>query len=294
MVKTVAIGDCIVDLVEKNGDMVWYPGGAALNLAVGLARLDHDSALVAQIGQDAYGMRLMRYAREEQVQLLATPNIDFTGVAISTRINGEPNYHFNAPMHRRRMIPDEKITTALATADGVAISSFAYDVDEQIDAFYAALHARKGKLFVDPNPRPAMVHDMEAYKQGFEKIATITDCVKLSDEDIKIFYGNAANYVDIASHLYHLGVSVCLFTQGERGAVVYVDGKQEMHVDIWSDPRPIIDTLGAGDATFAAFINWIMRHDMPQDKEQWRACLEAAMKIAAATCRAYGGGLQRA
>jgi len=294
VVKTLAIGDCLVDLVEKDGEMVWYPGGAALNLAVGLARLGQESYLAAQIGQDAHGMRLARYLRQEQVRLLATPSVDYTGVATSTRVNGEPAYHFNAPMQRRRMMPDDKITTALHQSQAVAISSFAYDVPEQVAAFYEGLRGRQGKLFLDPNPRPSMVRNMVGYKQGFEKIATLADYVKLSDEDITIFYGKGADYASIAQHLHALGVAVCLFTQGEKGAVIYVEAAHMVHVDIWHDPRPIIDTLGAGDATFAAFINWILRHDRPQTTDAWRGCLEAAMKIAAATCRAFGGGLQLA
>jgi sugar/nucleoside kinase (ribokinase family) len=36
----VTIGDAIVDAVETDGMRRVYPGGAALNLSVGLARLD--------------------------------------------------------------------------------------------------------------------------------------------------------------------------------------------------------------------------------------------------------------
>ena len=50
-----------------------YPGGAALNLAVGLARLGLPSLLAARIGLDRNGFRLMRYLREEGVRLVNTP-----------------------------------------------------------------------------------------------------------------------------------------------------------------------------------------------------------------------------
>jgi len=293
-IKTVAIGDCIVDLVEKDGEMVWYPGGAALNLAIGLARLGNCSHLVAQIGQDANGMRLARHVREERVTLLPALSVDYTGVAVSTRVNGEPVYHFNPAVQRRRMIPDEKMSMILRQAQAVAISCFAYDVTEQIEAFHDTLVSSQGKLFLDPNPRPSMVRDMLAYKQGFEKLATIADCVKLSDEDVQIFYGAEADGENVARHLHHLGVTICLITHGERGASLYVEGRQELRVGISPDPRPVVDTLGAGDATFAAFINWIMRHDIPKERQAWQNCLEAAMQIAAATCRSYGGGLQQA
>jgi len=291
-IESVIIGDCIVDLVEKNGEITWHAGGAGLNLAVGLARLGNTANLVAQIGLDANGMRLMRHLHDEKVRILPCPNVDYTGIATSSRSHGEPVYHFNAPMQRRRIFPNERIITTLHQAGAVAISSFAYDRSDQIGAFYDALQHRQGKLFVDPNPRPSLVRDMEAFRQGFEHIATIADFVKLSDEDIKIFYGMAANHADIAAHLSVLGVKFCLITQGEKGASLYVEGRQAVHVDIWPDPRPIIDTMGAGDATFAAFIHFIICHGTPNNAEAWHECLTAAMKIAAATCRAFGGGLQ--
>jgi len=291
-IETVAIGDCIVDLVEQDGKMLWYAGGAALNVAVGLSRLGNLSSLVAQIGLDESGMRLSRYLREEQVHILPCFNVDYTGVATSMRVNGEPVYHFNAPMQRRRIMPNDLIGNALLQARAVAFSSFAYDVPEQIAAFRDILRKREGAVFIDPNPRPSLVRDMAAFRHGFELLAAFADFVKLSDEDIKIFYGSGADYASVTAHLAALGVKKCLITQGARGASLYAHGQEVVHVGIWQDPRPIIDTMGAGDATFAAFINFILRHGEPEGVAAWGACLNAAMESAAATCRAFGGSLQ--
>jgi hypothetical protein len=85
----VVIGDGIIDAVQtSDAPPVLYPGGAALNLAVGLARLGLPSGLAARIGLDRNGFRLMRYLREEGVGLINTPNADFTGVATSQRRGG--------------------------------------------------------------------------------------------------------------------------------------------------------------------------------------------------------------
>ena len=97
----ITIGDAIIDAVQTSGAAALYPGGAALNLAVGLARLGLASALAAQIGRDRDGFRLMRYLREEGVRLINTPNADFTGVAMSQRRDGEPSYDFTPSLYRR-------------------------------------------------------------------------------------------------------------------------------------------------------------------------------------------------
>jgi fructokinase len=50
--------------------------------------------------------------------------------------------------------------------------------------------------------------------------------------------------------------------------------------------------MGAGDATLASAIAFILREGMPDSEESWRACLRQAMDVAAATCRHAGGGLR--
>jgi fructokinase len=65
-----------------------------------------------------------------------------------------------------------------------------------------------------------------------------------------------------------------------------------VRVPIAERPDPIVDTMGAGDATLATAIAFILRHHgLPRSQTGWRACLDEAMRVAAATCRRAGGGL---
>jgi len=113
----VVIGDGIIDAVQtSDAPTVLYPGGAALNLAVGLARLGVPSVLAGRIGLDRNGFRLMRYLREEGVRLINTPNADFTGVATSRRRGGEPSYEFTPSLFRRRIAFNSTLLKAVAEA----------------------------------------------------------------------------------------------------------------------------------------------------------------------------------
>jgi fructokinase len=49
--------------------------------------------------------------------------------------------------------------------------------------------------------------------------------------------------------------------------------------------------MGAGDATLAAIIDWVLRFGVPQGAETWRASIHRAMDIAGATCQKRGGTL---
>ncbi len=147
----VTIGDGLIDAVEtSDAPPALYPGGAALNLAVGLARLNVPSVLAARIGLDRNGFRLMRYLREEGVRLINTPNADFTSVATSRRRGGEPSYDFTPSTYRRRIAFNSTLLKAIAEAPVVAVNSFSYAAARQADALCEALDARPG--LEDPRP----------------------------------------------------------------------------------------------------------------------------------------------
>ena len=64
MPSVLSIGDAIIDAVElAPGKVEYFPGGAALNLAVGIARLGLISQLVTRFGADRHGFLIERYLR---------------------------------------------------------------------------------------------------------------------------------------------------------------------------------------------------------------------------------------
>lgn len=284
------IGDGIVDLIRHDdGREEWHPGGAALNLAVGLSRLGHQSVLAGRIGADRDGFRVMRYLRDEGVRLINFPTADFTGVAISERQNGEPRYRFNAAMYRRRVVFTAELMAALAQAPVVAVNTFPFQTLAQAEELAAARKDIGGLFIIDPNPRPNLVRDLSVFRRGFE--LNLPDCflVKLSVEDAALLYGGAE--ADAISRIQSLGARRVLLTRGARGASLYVPGDEPLHVDAALGAGEVVDTMGAGDATLAAVIDWLLRRGVPQGPQAWRAYLERAMRIAGATCKSNGGGL---
>lgn len=291
MPDVISIGDGIIDAVElENGAVADYPGGAALNLAVGLARLGLASGLVTHFGADRRGFLIARYLREEGVAILNPPNVDFTGVAFSRRSNGEPFYEFSPEMFRRRIVFGADVLSAMANARAVAVNSFPFDDHRQSERLVAALAEVPGLVIVDPNPRPRLIADMEAYRQGAERAMAKAALVKLSDEDIALFYDGDLEAA--VARLFDLDIETLLFTHGSAGASLRTRSGISLSVDIARQARPLIDTMGAGDATLATVIAFILRQGMPQDAAIWRLCLTEAMRVAAETCAHAGGALR--
>ena len=169
MPTVVSIGDGIIDAVELTpGSVERFPGGAALNLAVGIARLGLRSQFVTRFGLDRDGFLLDRYLREEGVQVLNSPNVDFTGVVSSSRRDGEPTYHFAPAMFRRRITFTDRALEAIAAADAVVVNSFPFDDPRQAEALVAALKQARGLVFVDQSPAQPDRRPL-AYRDGAER-----------------------------------------------------------------------------------------------------------------------------
>jgi fructokinase len=210
----VTIGDGIIDAVKlSDSPPTLYPGGAGLNLAVGLARLGIASVLAARIGLDRNGFRLMRYLREEGVELINTPNADFTGVAASRR-RAELRFHaFSVPAAHRIQFNSSQ---GDSRSSGDRRQFLSYADTKQADALSEALSRVTGLKILDPNPRPRLIADLEAFREGFERTIRTATLVRLSGEDAKLLYGREDD--GVAESLFERGVEIVLLTRGKLGA----------------------------------------------------------------------------
>lgn len=286
----VTIGDCIIDELRAEGkEPERHAGGAGLNLAAGIARLGTPSTLVTRVGQDRDGYYLLRYARERGIRIVNTPTVDPTGVVSSTRLNGEPSYTFAPAMYRRRIAFGAQALREISDAAIVVVNSYPMDDPAQADDLVRVFSAAPGLRIADPNPRPRLISSLHAYRQGFEKALAVANLAKLSDEDVNLLYG--ADWPSVTEHLFGIGVETVLFSHGADGATLVDRSGLQVAVPIVARPEPIVDTMGAGDATLASLIVSLLRDGRPSGAAVWQRYLLQAMAVAAATCRRAGAEL---
>lgn len=286
--RVVVIGDALVDEMRDEHGSVDAPGGSALNVAVGLAILGVPATLIAMVGDDADGDQLRDYLAGFDVELLAAPSALGTGRAVSDRSAGEPTYAFSDAALGRSIRYDDTMLAAIAAAPLVAISSYPLDTPAEEAALVAALAGRDNVL-VDPNPRSGFLRDRAAFTAALERLAATSRLVKIGDEDARLLYNRGVE--SVADAFAALGARVVLATEGANGATVLVDGER-IHRPIATDARPVIDTMGAGDATFASIIARLAREPGALDASAWSDSLGDAMGIAAETIRHAGGRLR--
>lgn len=298
--RVTVIGDALIDELRDPKGSREFVGGAALNVAVGLSLLGDDVRLVAMVGDDEAGRRIRSYLADYGVRLVASPSPHGTSRAISDRRDGEPRYEFNDAARRRRLDFGDAARSAIASADLVIVSCFPFDDPQQLDALVDAIDDPERRLVVDGNPREGMLRDRAAFLAGFERVAARALLVKVGDEDAALLLGDGldefvarlrgAASVDApdASRARPLAV---LATAGREGASVH-HGGVHVHAGIASLPGPVIDTMGAGDATLSAVAHHIGRNGLPADAASWSLALDAAMTVAAATVRCEGALLR--
>jgi sugar/nucleoside kinase (ribokinase family) len=288
--NVVVVGDALIDELHRDGAVEEFVGGAALNVAVGLSALGVRTTLIAMIGDDADGATIRAFLHEHNVTLIPTVGPNGSSRGVSDRKDGEPFYVFNAAAQARRIEFGPPERSALASATLVVVSCFPFDDVEQSRELLDAIPDARTRLVVDPNPRLSMMHDVARFRDTFEKLAPHTLLVKVGDDDSKLLYGTTVS--ELSDRLLADGVATVLATAGSHGASIRTADGLDATVPIAELPGPVIDTMGAGDATLASVIASILTEDFPRDADAWTHVLQRAMLIAAATCRSEGALLR--
>lgn len=290
--RITVVGDALIDELRDPSRSREFVGGAALNVAVGLALLGEDVTLVAMLGADEPAEHIRAYLQDYGVHLVESPSEHGTSRAVSDRSDGgEPRYEFNEAARRRRIRFDDATRTALDEADLVVVSCYPFDDAAQYATLVGAIERPDERLVVDGNPRSGMLSDGVEFLANFEDFAGRSLLVKVGDEDADLLLGDS---LDAFVQRLRAGGSAhgaILATAGRDGATVHA-GDATVHEDIVVLPGPVIDTMGAGDATLSAVVHHIAVHGVPQSTDAWAATLREAMTIAAATVRHEGALLR--
>lgn len=245
------IGEALIDIViPHSGEAVEHVGGSPANVAIGLARLGHDTQLATHIGTDDLGRRIAALLVSERVAL--------------------------APGSDRA----ERTPTAAAQLDADGAASYRFDLDWQLDpglavpaghvhtgsiaatlkpggAAVAAVVARARDLATisyDPNARPSIMGGADQVLAEIEALVAQADVVKASDEDIAWLYPGRS-LEEVLAGWAELGPRLCAVTRGGQGALVLVRG--EFHA-LPAPSTSVVDTVGAGDSFMSGLLSGLL------------------------------------
>ncbi|MHC6229228.1 carbohydrate kinase family protein [Arthrobacter sp. MMS24-T111] len=267
------IGEGLVDVVQRASGIEAHVGGSPLNVAVGLARLDHPVQFIGRYGRDAYGDSVAAHLRASSVMLPLPPDELPTSVATALiDDDGAATYTFDLawelPGLADRLGFMLQGTTLLHT--GSIATMLAPGAAEVLAAVE---HAHpSATISFDPNCRPSIITDVDYARRQAEKFVSLADVVKASDEDLEWLYPGQ-DVLDSARAWLALG--------GEEGPALVVvtrgaDGPWGIcRAGETSVPAPkveVADTVGAGDSFMAALLSGLVDRELDgaQNREELR------------------------
>jgi len=204
MPEIICLGEILLDMfstqagasLERAPAFLPVPGGAPANVAVGLAKLGVDSALISKIGDDPFGRLLRNVLLQGQVdisQLKVDEDSRTTLAFISTRKDGERDFCFYRNPGADMMLSAEEISEEfIKSARIFHYGSISMICNPSYRATLKALeYAKKYGLLIsyDPNLRLSLWKNEEQARQRIIEGLNNSDLVKLNDEELEFITG---------------------------------------------------------------------------------------------------------
>lgn len=257
------IGEGLIDVVRRPTGTESHPGGSPLNVAVGLARLDHPVQFIGRYGDDAYGRMLTDHLHGSNVLVPLPPDEAPTSVASAELDHrGAATYHFDLDWH----LPDlrDRFETLLGATTLVHTGSIAAVLEPGADqVLHAIEHARpRATIGFDPNCRPTITTDPEVVRVRVERFVALSDVVKASDEDLAWLYPGIDPLESARRWLTLGGSDGPAFVVVTRGADGPWGACRDGEVAIPAHPVKVADTVGAGDSFMAALLSAVVDREL--------------------------------
>jgi fructokinase len=299
MADVVCFGDLLIDFVPTvTGKgladapaFVKAPGGAAANVAVGLARLGVSSAFMGKVGEDPFGHFLADTLAAEGVGVgaLRFETAARTALAfVSLRADGEREFLFyRHPSADMLFRPDEVDESVIAAARALHFDSISLAAEQprQTALHAVSLAQARGKLIsYDVNLRLPLWADAGTANRVIREGLARADVVKLSDDELDFLTGSREP-ATLRRTLWHDSLQLAVLTMGGKGCILFT-ARGEWHVP--SIPVTAVDTTGAGDGFVAGLLAGLLERSGLRDDDSLVAICRFANAVGAITTTERG------
>jgi fructokinase len=262
-------GESLIDLISKpvgpDGarELVAKAGGSPMNCAIALSKLGGDAGFLCPISTDSFGDFILKPLLAAGVRQLLPERVrEPSSLAVVTDDGrGNPRYAFYREADRA--FTREGLIAALPGKVALfQLGGFCTIEPADLDIWLAvAEEARKrgATISTDPNLRPSLISDLDAYRARIRRSLEIASIIKLSEEDLETLDPGNSIEQHAAEILKLPHCQLLVVTLGVNGSRAFTR-KAEVRSPIYP-AMPGGDNVGAGDTLMAGMLTWLGDHD---------------------------------
>ena len=285
-----AIGEILADMIgekkEQSVNFAAYCGGAPFNLAVNAKQAGAKVGFVGRVGKDPIGKFVEECAKKAGFDYLKLQkdNARNTTIAFVTLENGERDFAFYRHDTADYNIDVKDIDFDLDGLNIIHCGSLMLSEDSGVCVTQKICEVTQnaGKLLsFDVNFRKDIYRDFNHALAAYKPFVDRADIIKFSEDEILDYTGESD--LESAISAVYKKDRLLLITLGSKGSAYYLNGKSAVVPTVKVKP---VDTTGAGDAFFGAFLANIEGREWTE--ENLVSALEKANKAGADATQFYG------
>jgi fructokinase len=267
--QVVCFGEVLWDILPSGA----VPGGAPMNVAYHLHKLNKNPALITRIGIDERGQELMNIFSGQGV---CTDFFQVDDKYETGKVYATPNeynevvYDIVKPVAWDFITWDDVFTDLIANAEFFVFGSLAARSKVSKDTLFRLLETAKNKV-LDINLRAPHYN-----RRIVEQLLRKANFVKMNLAELELITGWFSNHTSIEDRLKSIGekfrLTNMMVTMGGDGALLLMNGAITKHPGFNVE---VVDTVGAGDAFLAGLLSQLL------DKTGSKAALEFASGLGA-------------
>jgi fructokinase len=283
-------GEVLIDLIPDGTERKAVVGGGPANTAKALSKLAITTQFIDGISTDKYGQMALSELQKDGVLLDFVKFSDKpTCLAIvSLNSKGGATYEFviddTATFDfSHSWLPDAADKKPLLLHIGTLVT--AIEPAASVLFEWAKKVSLVAPIVFDPNIRPAVMSDRNEYVKQVERWVSISNAVKVSDDDICWLYPGK-DLDKITKRWLEMGPELIVVTFGDKGLAGY---RENSKISVDAKKVVVADTVGAGDTVGAILVEAIIENGLDKlTNERLSLMLDRAARAAAITVSRSG------
>ncbi|HEX6430189.1 MAG TPA: carbohydrate kinase [Niastella sp.] len=279
--KLVCYGEILWDVLPSGA----VPGGAPMNVAYHLHKLNRPVSLITTIGADNHGAELVNVLSQWGIGTEHC-HIDRrhpTGMVYAQlKDNHEMVYDIVYPSAWDFILWNDRYASLMEETDYLVFGSLACRNYTSANTLFKLLESAKNKV-LDINIRPPHFS-----AKTVEQLLQKTNVLKLNLAELELIAGWYSSLQTVTDKIQLIQdrflINTIVVTLGDKGALLCMDGNLYQHPGY---KVQVADTVGSGDAFLAAFLSQLIDRAPPEKMLDFACAMGALIASYRGACPEY-------